>query len=149
MATIGNAWADGVWTYAAWGVDVWDPDAAEVVLTYQTGDAQSWAITDIAAFMSVGDVQLAELATDLDAWMDYDMGFAESVFLGVTEMAGIFDNDSYGGGDRLGPIVKMKTQDIIDNSIDQGSTLTIRTRTFIVRGVQRDGTGISTVILEE
>ena len=147
MATIGAAWADGVWTYAAWGVDVWDPAIA--VPTGQTGDAQIWALTDLAAFIDTGAVQLAELSTDLDTWIDFDMGFAESVFIGATELSGIFDDDSTSGGDRRGPVVMMKTSDIVANSIDQGSALTIRVRTFYVRGVQRDGTGISTVILEE
>lgn len=26
MATIGSAWLDGVWVYATWGVNVWDPN---------------------------------------------------------------------------------------------------------------------------
>ena len=147
MATPGAAWADGVWADGVWADGVWAADVA--VGDAQTGDAQAWAILDLPAFFGDTAEAFAELTTDLDTWMDLDMGFAESVFIGVTELAGIFDDDSIGGSERLGPLVMMKTSDIVDNSIDQGSALTIRTRTFYVRGVQRNGTGISTVVLEE
>lgn len=144
MATIGRAWADGVWTYAAWGVDVWDPNLTVPTLTYRTGDAQTQAIADLATFIDDTGAY-----GSIGEWLDLEMGFAESVFVGSTELGGIFDDHSTAGGDRLGPRVMMKTGDIVDNSIDQGTALTIRSRTFYVRGVQRDGTGISTVILEE
>ena len=145
MATPGAAWTDGVWTDGVWASGVWS--ATISVGTPQTGAAQAFAITDLDAFFN--DDAASVLAADLNTWMDLDMGFAESVFKGATELAGIFDDDSAAGGERLGPMVRLKTSDITDNSIDQGTALTIRTRSFIVRGVQRDGTGVCVVVLEE
>jgi len=140
MATPGAAWADGVWADGVWADGVWDPDAAAQV--GRTGAAQVQALADLAIFLGdVGDV--------VSDWMGIEMGFAESVFTGATELAGIFTDHSVAGGERYGPRVILKTSDVVDYSIDQGSALTIRTRTFYVRGVQRDGTGISAVILEE
>ena len=143
MAIIGNAWAD-IWAAGVWGVDVWDPDPPSVVLTYRTGAAQAQAVADLATFIDT----VGAYGT-IGEWLDLEMGFAESVFTGSTELGGIFDDDSYSGGERDGPRVMMKTDDIDTYSIDQGSVLTIRSRTFYVRGVQRDGTGISNVVLEE
>ena len=142
MATPGACWADGVWAAGVWADGVWDPDAS--VGTYRTGAAQVQAIADLATFIDDTGAY-----GSIGEWLDLEMGFAESVFKGSTELGGIFDDHSAGGGERLGPVVIMKTGDIVDNSIDQGTALKIRSRTFYVRGVQRDGTGISTVILEE
>ena len=125
----------------------WTANAADVASSanvFRTGDAQTQALADLATFIDDTGAY-----GSIGEWMDLEMGFAESVFIGATELGGIFDDDSASGGDRLGPRVMMKTSDIVDNSIDQGTALDIRSRTFYVRGVQRDGTGISTVVLEE
>ena len=107
-----------------------------------TGIAQVYALSDLDYFIN-------ETTTDISVFVDLNMGFAESVFLGATEMSGIFDDHSVAGGERVGPLARMKTSDIDDNSIAQGTQLSIRSRAFFVRGVQRDGTGISVVVLEE
>ena len=127
------------WSWTANAVDV-----ASSANVFRTGDAQTQALADLATFIDDTGAY-----GSIGEWMDLEMGFAESVFIGATELGGIFDDDSASGGDRLGPRVMMKTSDIVDNSIDQGTALDIRSRTFYVRGVQRDGTGISTVVLEE
>ena len=125
----------------------WTPNTAGVSSSanvFRTGDAQAQAIIDLATFIDDSGAY-----GTIGEWMDLDMGFAESVFIGSTELAGIFDDYSVAGGDWDGPKVIMKTGDIDDNGIDQGSAIDIRSRTFYVRGVQRDGTGIPTVVLEE
>ena len=146
MAAIGIAWADGAWDVGAWAVDAWQATAS---LTYTTGAAQTFALSDLDVFMTDGADYFTEIASDLDTWIDSNMGFAESVFSGATEMSGIFDDHSTAGDVLDGPRIVMKTSDIVDNTIDQGSVLTIRSRTFHVAGVQRDGTGVSTVVLVE
>jgi len=145
VATIGAGWADGAWVFAGWATSAWGtPD-----LVVTTGAAQQYALSDLDAFLPDGAVVLPELASDLDTWLDLNMGFAESIFIGSTELAGIFDDHSTAGEFLDGPKVRLKTTDIVDNSIDQGSILTIRTRTFHVAGVRRDGTGVAVVMLTE
>ena len=48
-----------------------------------------------------------------------------------------------------GPLVILKTGDVNGLGIDQGTTMTIRGRSFYAAGVQRDGVGTATVILRE
>lgn len=85
---------------------------------------------------------------DLDTFFETS-DFAETALFGSTPIVGIFDN-AY--GDAMGvagssPIFTCKSSDA--NGLNPGtSTLTIRSSSYLVIGVEADGTGLSVVRLE-
>ena len=86
---------------------------------------------------------------DLDTFFETS-DFAETALFGATPLVGIFDN-AY--GDALGvvgssPIFTCKSSDA--TSLNPGtSTLTIRSSSYLVVGVEADGTGLTVVRLQE
>lgn len=88
-------------------------------------------------------------AEDLDTFFETS-DFAETALFGSTPIVGIFDN-AY--GDAMGvagsaPIFTCKSSDA--SGLNPGtSTLTIRSSSYLVIGVEADGTGLTTVRLQE
>jgi len=78
-----------------------------------------------------------------------DMSFGEQLTHNAIDYDCIFDDWSSEGGELDGPRARMRTADVNSAGIDQASAVTIRLRTFEVRGVQRDGVGTSMLILWE
>lgn len=88
-------------------------------------------------------------AEDLDTFLNA-ADFAETALLGATPILGIFDNAYAAGFDVAGsaPIFTCKSSDA--TAITPGtSTLTIRSSSYLVLGVEADGTGLSIVRLQE
>lgn len=88
-------------------------------------------------------------AEDLDAFLNA-ADFAETALFGATPIVGIFDN-AYGAAfDVAGstPTFTCKSSDA--SGLNPGtSTLTIRSSSYLVVGVEADGTGLSVVRLQE
>lgn len=89
------------------------------------------------------------MSEDLDAFLD-TADFAEvAVFAGL-EIAGIFDNGFAASFEVAGsvPTFTCKEADVAD--IEPGtSTLTIRSSSWLVLGVEDDGTGLSVLRLQQ
>lgn len=85
----------------------------------------------------------------LDAFLN-TAEFAETATFGATPIVGIFDNafaDAMGIAGSA-PVFQCKSTDAA--SLSPGtSTLTIRSSSYLVIGVEADGTGISLVRLQE
>lgn len=88
-------------------------------------------------------------AEDLDTFFETS-DFAETATFGSTPIAGIFD-DAYANALGIagsGPTFTCKSSDA--TSLNPGtSTLTIRSSSYLVVGVEADGTGVSIVRLQE
>lgn len=92
---------------------------------------------------------LASLLGDNDVFMR-TADFAEVALAGATPINGIFDN---GYGDALGvsgstPVFTCKSSDATGLSPGT-STLTIRSSSYLVVGVEADGTGVTLLRLQE
>lgn len=90
----------------------------------------------------IGDADLATFFETSD--------FAETALAGATPILGIFDNAHASAYDIAGsgPIFTCKSSDA--SSLSPGtSTLTIRSSSYLVIGVEADGTGVSLVRLQE
>ena len=87
---------------------------------------------------------------DLDPFFDTDSGFATSATVGATSIPVIFDNgyQSALGGivESTGPQCVAQSADV--SSVVQGTSITIGGTGYTVRGVQPDGTGVTTLQLE-
>lgn len=87
---------------------------------------------------------------DLSVFFDTASGFAQSATVDGDTFPVIFDNgyQSALGGlvESTGPICQAKTADV--STVVQGATITIASTDYRVRGVQPDGTGITTLVLE-
>ena len=85
---------------------------------------------------------------DLDTFFETS-DFAETATFGSTPIAGIFD-DAFASAMGIAgsaPVFVCKSSDAI--SLNPGtSTLVIRSSSYLVVGVEADGTGVSTVRLE-
>lgn len=92
---------------------------------------------------------LASLEEDIDVFLR-SADFAETALFGATPIVGIFDN-AY--GDALGvagstPVFQCKSSDA--SGLNPGtSTLTIRSSSWLVVGVEDDGTGLTLLRLQE
>jgi hypothetical protein len=88
-------------------------------------------------------------AEDLDTFLN-GADFAETAMAGATPIVGIFDNGHAASFDIAGstPTFTCKSSDA--TSLNPGtSTLTIRSSSYLVVGVEDDGTGIALVRLQE
>jgi len=86
---------------------------------------------------------------DLDTFFETS-DFAETALFGSTPIAGIFDNAFAAALDIAGsgPVFTCKSSDA--TGLNPGtSTLTIRSSSYLVIGVEADGTGVSLVRLQE
>lgn len=86
---------------------------------------------------------------DLDTFFE-TADFAETALFGATPIAGIFDNVYSSALDVAGsaPTFTCKSSDA--SGLNPGtSTLTIRSSSWLVVGVEADGTGVSVVRLQE
>jgi hypothetical protein len=91
---------------------------------------------------------IAMLEDDLDTFLD-TADFAEIALSGATPINGIFDNGyaSAMGMAGSGPTFTCKSSDA--TSLNPGtSTLTIRSSSYLVVGVEADGTGMTLLRLE-
>lgn len=69
---------------------------------------------------------------------------AGSAFTGIFDAAYLA---SMGVVESSGPVLVVRSQDVIGNGIEQESILTISGADYIVTGVQPDGTGVTTLQL--
>lgn len=77
--------------------------------------------------------------------------FADDAVVGTDTINGIFDhayvNELETEGER--PAFYCRTSDCSDNSIGQGTTVTVNDTTYTVASRQDDGTGVTLLILHE
>jgi hypothetical protein len=118
-----------------------------VIFVSSSAQAKTFAFGSAA--WDLADLE-QQMLDDLDIFFDVALqDFGESLSFGAVALVGIFNKDSYEGGDLGGPRVLLKTADIDAHGIDQGTVLAIRGIDYAVVGVQRDGVGVSTIVLNE
>ena len=87
--------------------------------------------------------------TDLDVFFE-TADFAEVAMSGATPINGIFDNAYASGFDVAGNAPTFLCKSSAATGLTPGtSTLTIRSSSWLVLGVEADGTGLSVVRLQE
>ena len=87
-------------------------------------------------------------AEDLSEFLD-STEMADNATIGASTIAGIFDNQfvEVHGIEGVRPVFVCAEADV--SSIAHGDALTIKTVSYKVAGVQPDGTGLTSLILEK
>ena len=93
-----------------------------------------------------------ESAADRLSFLDVDEFGVSATYDGATAIIGIFDNDFLQvlggeiGVESSGPQFLCRTADV--SSVVHGKTLLIGSTTYTVKGVEPDGTGMTTLMLQ-
>lgn len=89
-------------------------------------------------------------AEDLSAFFDVAGGFAVNATIGGLPVAGIFDNGYQGALtgaiESSAPTFIAPTANVA--AVVQGTAITVNATAYSVTGVEPDGTGVTTLILE-
>lgn len=93
---------------------------------------------------------VTQAEADLAVFFDPALcGFEEHLRHDQDTLLCIFDDWSVEGGELDGPRCLVRTSDVKNQPIARGDLVQIRSRTFEVAGIQRDGVGTSTLVLLE
>jgi len=94
-----------------------------------------------------------DLTTDLDTFLDTTDFAVAATLNGTTAINVIFDaayeavNLQTGEVEGAAPVAICKSSDV--SGVSHGDTLDVNGTTYYVRGIQPDGTGLTTLILSE
>lgn len=90
-----------------------------------------------------------ETSTDYSAFFSTDDFGVAGTYDGSTTVNGIFDSDyvEINGVEAKRPVFMCKASEV--SGVVHGKTLVANSKSYVVRGVQPDGTGLTMLVLEE